>query len=449
MQYPIWEVPMLGGGMVIALIAIFHVTIAHFAVGAGIFAAFTHYKALKTNNQVLLRFLKDFTRYLILVSFIAGALSGVGIWFAIALVSPEATSALIHQYVWGWATEFVFFLVEIVAGYIYFYGWDRMEPRKHLQVIVIYAISAYMSLVIINGILTFMLSPGDWLLTQNFWDGFFNPTYWSSLVLRTLSALSLAAIFVTIAANYAKGYTRDERHQIITEGGRWLVPLALMLPVSLWYFSGVPEEARNLLAGKAVPMMLFFIFGMTASTLIGFYAYFGLILKRRYINLETAILLGMIAFIATGSMEFVREGIRKPYVIYGYMYSTGFLKSQEAELSGAGVLNQAPWAAIAVGADSVDQMTPDQRGAALYRAQCLRCHTYDGFNGIQPLIKNWSKETIQYTIKNLHEMKYFMPPFMGPEQDLAALTDHLHRVSQGENVLAALKVARASQEGGN
>ena len=42
--------------------------------------------------------------------------SGVGIWFAIGLAAPEATSTLIHNFVFGWAIEWVFFLVELLLG---------------------------------------------------------------------------------------------------------------------------------------------------------------------------------------------------------------------------------------------------------------------------------------------------------------------------------------------
>lgn len=430
MQYPIWDVPMLGGGMVIAIIAIVHVTVAHFAVGAGLFVAITESKALRQKRPLLLRFLRDFSNFLVLVSFVFGAITGVGIWFSIALVSPEATSALIHQFVWGWATEWVFFLIEIVAGYVYYYTWDRMDPKKHVVVAWIYAISAFMSLVIINGILSFMLTPGAWLQTQSFWDGFFNPTYWPSLALRTLSSLSLAAIFVTIAVNLAKNYTCEERHEVVTEGGRWMIPLALMIPVSAWYFAQVPTEARELLMGKAVAITLFFLFGVAASTLVGFFAYYGLILKKRYINLETSILLGLIAFIATGSMEFVREGIRKPYVIYGYMYSNAIRAGEVDKLNQEGVLPWAPWTAVALKAQDAASLTADQRGQALFRAQCLRCHTLDGFNGIKPLIHNWPDTSLRHALDTLHTEQYYMPPFIGTNQEKEELLRYLIQLSR-------------------
>lgn len=433
MQYPIWDVPVIGGGLVIAIIATVHVFIAHFAVGAGIISAWMEYRAIKTGDTGMIRFLKHYSKFLILVPFVFGAVTGVGIWFAISLASPEATSALIHQYVWGWATEWVFFLVEIVAGYMYYYTWDRMSPRNHNIIGWIYAVSAFMSLVIINGILTFMLTPGGWLETREFWDGFFNPTYWPSLALRTISALSLASIFFLIVANVVRGYTREERHTIITEGGKWLAPLVLMIPASLWYFSNIPTEAREMILGGAIAMQLFFMFGVAASSLVGLYAFVGLIWHKRYVSLETAVLLGAIAFIATGAMEFVREGIRKPFLIHGYMYSNRVLVEDEQRMMEEGVLDWAPWTAVKMGT-TVANLTHEQRGEALFAAQCSSCHTIHGANGIDLLIRRWPEASIRHSLENLHVEQYYMPPFFGPEEDLQALTDYLVRLQkEGED----------------
>ena len=82
-----------------------------------------------------------------------GALTGVGIWFVIGLLNPAATEVLIHNFVWGWAIEWTFFLVEIMAASHMTIGW-------------IYFVSAWLSLFVINGILSFMLTPGAFLPAQ-------------------------------------------------------------------------------------------------------------------------------------------------------------------------------------------------------------------------------------------------------------------------------------------
>ncbi len=175
MNYPLWEVPLLGGGIVIALIAIAHVFVSHFAVGGGLFLVLTERKARREGNREMLAYVREHGRFFILLTLVFGAVSGVGIWFAIGLAHPAGTSFLIHNFVFGWAIEWCFFLIEIVAAMVYYYGWDRLSPKLHMKVGWIYFISAYMSLVVINGILAFMLTPGRWLETGRFWERHLQP----------------------------------------------------------------------------------------------------------------------------------------------------------------------------------------------------------------------------------------------------------------------------------
>ncbi len=95
---------------------------------AGLFLVVTEHYAYRKNDEGLLRYLVTHSRFFILVTLVFGAVSGVGIWFTIGLISPAATSALIHIFVWGWAIEWVFFFVEIAAAIIYYQTWNRV-PR--------------------------------------------------------------------------------------------------------------------------------------------------------------------------------------------------------------------------------------------------------------------------------------------------------------------------------
>ena len=89
----------------IAIIAILHVVISHLAVGGGLFLVLTEGKALRTKNPALLEYVRKHTWFFLLLTMVFGGMSGVGIWFIIALVNPAATSSLIHTFVFGWAIE--------------------------------------------------------------------------------------------------------------------------------------------------------------------------------------------------------------------------------------------------------------------------------------------------------------------------------------------------------
>ena len=431
MFYPQWEVPRLGGGMVIAIIATVHVLIAHFAVGAGCFIAFTE-SAIKRktgpDRELLLDFLRRFGRFILLFSFVAGAVTGVGIWVSIGLVSPRATEILIHNFVWGWAAEWCLFLVEIASGYAYYYGFGRLSESRRRTLAWIYALAAWGSLVLINGIICFMLTPGHWLQTHDFWDGFFNPTFWPSLILRTVSCLALAGIFVAIVANAMPSYDREKTRRIINHAAWFLAPLILMVPASVWYFAAVPAPALRLLQGGAVAMQMFLAFGIAASTLVGLYAFVGLLWNKRDVNMETAILLAAIAFIATGSMEFVREGIRKPYLIYDYFYVNGWLADEQTMLNSKGVLAASPWQ-VPEG-KTPEQLTPMQMGRAVYQAQCSQCHVLGGPNDVTHLVATWDGDLMRKNLEKIHLLKPFMPPLVGTPPEREALAQFLLSLNQ-------------------
>ena len=176
MNYPFWD-PSISYGLLMAYIAILHVFISHFAIGGGLYLIAHEVIARKNNDQLTLNFLERLSKFFVLLTLVMGALTGVGIWFIIGLLNPAATEVLIHHFVWFWAIEWTFFITEILAAILYFYGWKKMSPKNHMIVGWIYFISAWMSLFVINGIVTFMLTPGDWLQTGNIWDAFFNPTF--------------------------------------------------------------------------------------------------------------------------------------------------------------------------------------------------------------------------------------------------------------------------------
>ena len=115
MNYPVWQLTYFGGGLTIALMAVFHVFISHFAIGGGLFLVLTEWYGYRQNSIAIIDDVKKHTRFFLLVTMVLGGMTGVGIWFVIALINPATTSILIHNFVFGWAIEWVFFVGEIVS----------------------------------------------------------------------------------------------------------------------------------------------------------------------------------------------------------------------------------------------------------------------------------------------------------------------------------------------
>src|SRR5512141_2093860 len=233
MNYPVWAVP--APGLLIAAVGVVHVFISHFAVGGGLYLVLAEAKARREQDAALLGFVRGLSRFFLLLTLVAGALTGVAIWFTIGLVQPQAVSALVTTFVWAWAIEWTFFAVEIAATIVYFYGWDRLAPRTHLAVGWVYAVSSWASLVVISGILSFMLTSGRWPATHRFVDGFFNPTFAPTVVLRTAVACGLAGLYALCAASLLRD--RELRARVTRwSATRWIAPSALAVALALVWF---------------------------------------------------------------------------------------------------------------------------------------------------------------------------------------------------------------------
>ena len=447
MNYPFWEIPILGSGWVIGIIAIFHMMIALFAVGGGLYLPMAERKAMQMPAGQLradwLNQLAGFSKFFLVLTAVFGTVSGVGIWFAIGLTHPEATSTLIHNFVFGWAMEWVFFLVELTTIIVYYNTWDKIDSKLHLAMGWVYAGASAFTLIIINGILTFMLTPGDaWLAVagtgheaSKFWYAFFNPTYWPSLFLRACVCCALAGIWALITASRIDGDKHPALKTTMVQWSvKWLVPSFVATPFLLiWYLWMVPASQQALLtlgidtigSGTfSIITRIALLIIVTSATIVGV-AYFLAYRNPIDFNLSHAIAILLLALIATGSGEYAREMLRKPYVIDRWMYSNGVRVPYVSRINQEGYLAHSNW----VWNDSTSSYS---RGEAIFRGECGSCHTLAGYRPLKYLLAGRDRANISSFITMLHDYKpdspyrRYMPPMVGTKQDIDDLTDFLN-----------------------
>ncbi len=420
MNYPFWEVPLIGGGLVIGLIAIIHVFISHFAVGGGLFLVLTERRAITDGDPALLAYAKSHSLFFLLLTVVLGAVSGVGIWFSIGLVHPDATSLLIRTFVWAWAIEWTFFLVEIVSILIYYATWERLDSLTHNVIGWIYFISAYLSLVVITAILSFMLTPGGWLESKSFWAGFLNPSYFPSVIVRTGAAVALAGLYAIFTASLLQDI--GLRKKIVGNCSRWVMAsIPFLIIGGIWYTLLIPRKSVEIATGGAPAVTLFTGLIVLLSLIIFTFAY---LLGFHYPSSFTpplALLFLILGFMVTGFTEWTREAVRKPYIIYDYMYSNTILKGELGDLQDRPLLETAKWASV----HEVNEMNSLLAGRELFRLECQICHTVNGYNGIKPLISGWTEEDIYDALGKLDRLKTFMPPFVGSDDERKALAKWL------------------------
>ena len=346
MSYPWWHVPYLTSPMVIALIAVIHVLVSHYAVGGGILLAVENRRAIKKEDKAYRAYLKRHAQFFVLLTVVFGAITGVGIWWTIGLASPLATETLIRTFVFGWAIEWVFFIVEIVAAFAFYYFWDRLPAQTHIKIGFIYALAAWISLVLITGITAFMLNSrglfGDWAETGSFWRAFFNRQFLPQTVARTGGALIFATFYVWLHA----AWTEKEnalRERIIR---RMVVPafvgIGLLIAGVIGWLIFLPVSSKMMLE-RAAAMNIFgglflaLLCGMTLLIVVG------PLRAPGKVTVPAATALFLFGIAAVGTAEFVREAVRKPFIVDRIVYGNQIYAGQVGEIARNGLLNSGVW----------------------------------------------------------------------------------------------------------
>lgn len=435
MEYPVWQLAAFGGGFWIILIAVLHVFVAHFAVGGGLFLVLTETKARKLGSKPLLDYLHRHTRFFLLLTMVFGGLSGVGIWLTISVLAPQATLVLVRTFVWGWATEWTFFAGEIGMLLVYYYGFDKLDAKTHLRVGILYFVFAFLSLFVINGIIGFMLTPGDWPTTLDFWDGLFNPTFWPSLVLRFALALLLAGLFGFATA---LGIPDEAvRETMLRAACRWVVTGAPVLLLSGWWYVGVlPPAVRDFVLRRSHEMASWraaYPFLLLALAAGAFTLVTQLPLRLRRVLAVVLLLLGLGL---VGTFETLREAARKPWLVYGQIWSTDIRPSHAAPYD-APFLPRARFA-------KVKQVTPQNRleaGRELFALQCLACHSVGGpIKDIRTYTAHVGAAGMEAYLTGQGKLFTQMPPFLGSADERAALAAYVAQDLNGHRAAAAKPV---------
>ncbi|MCL2304194.1 MAG: cytochrome ubiquinol oxidase subunit I [Planctomycetaceae bacterium] len=466
MHYPWWYVPGPTAPMLIAVVAVVHVLVAHYAVGGGILIAIENSHAIRKGDEKYRNYWKSHTQFFVLLTVAFGAITGVGIWWTIGLASPLATEMLIRTFVFGWAIEWVFFIVEIVAAFTVYYYWDRLPKNTHRIVAWIYAFCAWISLVLITGITAFMLNGkglfGDWNPeAPNFWLAFFNVQFIPQTILRTGGCLLLSTLYVYVHAAWTLQNDSAMLEKVVRRMSRPLLAgiALLFLGVTLW-FPNLPPAARQTLESAAVLNVflgLLVVFGGVLVLLM----YLGPVRNPKSMNLGFAVCLFFLGMTVLTVSEFVREAVRKPFIVDQFVYgnqiyasevdngkrSGGYLESGYWTEKFARTIYEKPqpefyhpidangnliveeWFQYPVRLNQFEEENRFALGQALFMYHCNNCHALEhGYSAVAPMLVGESKEGIAMKIRSLNVPSFFMPPWCGTDAEADVLAEYLESV---------------------
>jgi len=445
MHYPWWYVPHATAPMLIAAISVVHVLVSHYAVGGGFFLAVETGHAYRTGNRDYLGYLRRHARFFILLTVAFGAITGVGIWWTIGLASPLATEVLIRTFVFGWAMEWVFFVVEIAAAFIFYYYWGRLAQKTHLTIGWIYALAAWISLVLITGITAFMLNPGGWIESRSFWVGFLNPQFVPQVIARTGGALLLTSLYVYLHASLS---IKDAslRNLVASRSARPALLGAVMITMggALWHYF-LPASAKAILALAApLNILMALIFALTAVVFV--LLYLGPYRNPGWLSpgFAAALLLFGLAAFSTG--EFIREAVRKPYIVYNVVLGNQILPDEVRAMRASGYLESGTWTRAYVAerdpqlvvGGKIDEKRllalpkEDQieLGHVLFQYHCNDCHAArGGYSAAGRLLQGRPPAMIRSLVEHLELSHFFMPPWAGTPEEAELITEYLASIA--------------------
>ncbi len=441
MHYPFWHVPGLTSPMWIAIVAVIHVYMAMYAVGGSILLALQTSLAYRLHDRDYLLYLRKHAWFFILVTLVFSSLLGVGIWWTVGLATPLATEDLINIFVFAWAMEYVTFIVEIASAFVFFYYWGRLAEKTHVQTVWIYAGAAFASLVIITAITAFQLNTGGWHEGLGLGRALLNPQAIPQILARTGGSLLLGALYFFLHATLKIRDNDRLKCFVGRESAKWAMVGAFLTIVGgvLWYIFLPPSAQAALISAAALNILMVIIFGLTAATVVMMYV--GPYRNPSWLTPGFAVLFFALGHAATGTGEFIREAVRKPYIVYGRVYGSQIRSSEVTRLRREGYLNGGVWTSTYVkyrfpdiisggriDTAKVRALPPQRRsevGRVIFQYHCADCHSVDGYSSVAQLARGWDRNLVRYSVRHLDEVHFFMPPWAGNEAEVQALTDYI------------------------
>lgn len=450
--YPTWYEPMLGSGWVVALIATFHVLASHTSVGAAMLFAYLSHKAYREDRDDLLDFIKKYGLFLMVFTYVAGSITGPGIWYSTTVASPNGIGALIHSFVWKWATEWVFFVIEVVGVYMIVYLVGKVDKRTHMKISIIFGVASFATLLIIVGILSFMMLPGKevWFEEGGYLNGFYGTNTFIQTGMRIAFMFTMTAVVggIVVAGIKDPAFKKEMARKL-----GWLGIISTLIGAALFqlYLTSVPEQALLVMENRLPAYFGPSIMIVLAGTL----GYFIVTMLQPKIIVESFAGAMAVIILVAGLWpeETARESMRKPYVAGQYVYSNQVIgrdvpgmdiKSQLPTIEKVGILKAHPFTPEHLKA--VNSGNKIQAGEYIAMVYCSNCHS-PSETGIRPLHRYFpdgvTEERMQKYVKGVLTTGNiaYMPKMPMLDSEVEALSAYLVMNNNGgqKAITAAIK----------
>lgn len=388
--FPTWYEAGVGSGWVVGIIATIHVLFSHTAVGAALFFTYLATVAYRDDRPELLSYIKRYGLFLLVFSYVLGSITGPGIWYSTTVASPRGISALIHNFVWGWSAEWVFFVIEVVGVYSLVYLVDKIDRKTYLKIAWIFGGASLTTMLIIVGILSFMMWPGTeaYATEGGYLSGYYGANQFAQLFMRIAFMFTMTAVVggIVVSGMATDALRREMARKLAVLG---IVSAIAGFAMLNWYMSTLPPYAETMvhtrLPERFAPSMAITL------AVIGGYFLLTMIQPRVLVPAFAGTMTVVILVFGLWPEETARESMRKPYVAGQYVYSNQVIA---ADVPGMGITSELPQleahgllATHAFLPDELREVTPEnaaQVGEAIALSMCSNCHSLSE-TGMRPI----------------------------------------------------------------
>ncbi len=184
-----------------AFTLIFHIVFACIGMVMPFFMVISHYKWLKTKEEVYLQLTKSWQKG-VAIFFVTGAVSGTALSFELGLLWPEFMKHAGPIIGMPFSLEGAAFFVEAIALGFYLYGWDKLPEKFHWFTGIIIGVSGVASGILVVAANGWMNAPSGF----DYVDGTFsnidpvaallNPAWFTQALHMTLAAFTATGFAV-------------------------------------------------------------------------------------------------------------------------------------------------------------------------------------------------------------------------------------------------------------
>lgn len=454
--YPTFYVPGIGTAWVMGIIGVIHVIASHTSVGASFLFALLETKAYRESKPQLMDFIKRYGMFLLVFSYIIGSITGPGIWYAITVASPRGVGGLIHNFVWVWAAEWVYFTVEVIGVYALVYLIGKVDAKTHLKLTWSFALASWATMLLIVGILSFMMWPGNdaWYQTGSTNDAFYNLNFFAHLGIRTGSMLVMASVVGLIVVS------RMQDDGLRKSVVRLLAPVGLIaglfaVMMFLYYLQTLPNNARVMLHAHLLPVYQQGMIAVFIATSV--YLIFAWMKPLKVVTVIAIPMFLFIAIVGVWPEERMRESMRKPFVAGQYIYGNQIIardvpgkgiSGEVDRIAEKGLLQLHPF--IPERLRVIDDRNRLEAGKVLTRIACANCHSLEPGAPLRNLPDKFYRSTDEDLIAAFlqgplkHGTQPYMPRIDLPEDEIRAIATYIAAINSGKNVEQLIADRRGS-----